>query len=164
MSKKYKLLKHDYITLDGERLYRIQATTKIIGSSLLTYIKPGDLGGHIRSEYNLSQDPKNDAWVADGAKVRGNAMIGNNMAIGPGACIRSCSDFLYCNTFTYQYDTPLTAYYAYGDVQVICGWFVDSLDEFEKFCKSLKDGSYFKKELQLLIQLVRLRASKWGRR
>lgn len=57
MSKKYKLLKRDYIKIGDERLYRIQALRAF------NNVKKGDIGGYIQSEDNLSHDL--GCWVYD---------------------------------------------------------------------------------------------------
>ena len=76
MEKKYELVHDDKIRIYGEdadltynfTLSRIRALRDIPMNS----IKAGDLGGYIESESNLSQD--GDAWVANEAKVYGDAI------------------------------------------------------------------------------------------
>ena len=67
--KKYELLKDDFKTLmDGRKLYRIRALVDVrLG------VHPGNLGGYIESERNLSHGGR--AWVSDEAMVYGEARI-----------------------------------------------------------------------------------------
>lgn len=46
-------------------------------------VKPGDLGGWIRSENNLSQD--GNCWVGDNAMISGNARVEGNAWVGENA-------------------------------------------------------------------------------
>lgn len=73
MSKKYELIKNDYIKHEGRTLYRIKAL-KDFGN-----VKTSDLGGYIQSEDNLSH--KGDCWVYDNAKVFNSAKIHDNAII-----------------------------------------------------------------------------------
>lgn len=73
MSKKYELVKNDYIKHERRTLYRIKAL-KDFGN-----VKTSDLGGYIQSEDNLSH--KGDCWVYDNAKVFNSAKIHDNAKI-----------------------------------------------------------------------------------
>ena len=79
MSKKYEILKDDFITLGDIKLFRIRAL-KDFGN-----VKAGDLGGFIQSEENLAQyGPSwvyNDAKVFDNARVEGLARIYHNAQV-----------------------------------------------------------------------------------
>ena len=79
MSKKYELVKDDFIDYNGHKLYRIKA---LIDFSNVFY---GDLGGYIQSENNLSQF--DDCWVYDNAKVCGNAKVFGHALIHDNAFV-----------------------------------------------------------------------------
>ena len=85
MTRKYELLKEDYILYKGAKLYRIKAL-KSFGD-----IKKGDLGGYIQSESNLSH--KGNCWVYKGGqisencRVYGNAKISGNVIVNDWACV-----------------------------------------------------------------------------
>ena len=91
MSKKYELLKDDYILCMGRTLYRIKALKDFDD------IKAGDLGGYIESEDNLSHEGNcwvyknaivyNRAKVYDNAEIYGNTEIYNNAEIFENAKI-----------------------------------------------------------------------------
>ena len=67
MSKKYELLKDDYIKHKGKILYRIRALRNF------GRIIAGFIGGYVESENNLSHD--NYCWIYDNAKVYDNARV-----------------------------------------------------------------------------------------
>ena len=71
---KYELVKTDKKQLAGITLYRIKALVAI-GLS----VSPGDLGGYIEKEQNLSQF--GDAWVYGNAQVYGNARVSGNARV-----------------------------------------------------------------------------------
>ena len=65
--KKYKLIKNDFISIGGNKLYRIQALREF------DVIEKGTLGGYIQKESNLSHD--GNCWVYGNARVSGNALV-----------------------------------------------------------------------------------------
>jgi hypothetical protein len=76
--RKYELLEQDTIELDGTTLYRIRAVADV-GS----FVKPGDLGGFVASEANLSHI--DDAWVFGNARVSGKARVSGNAKVSGSA-------------------------------------------------------------------------------
>jgi len=72
-TKKYELLKDDFIERSGVKLYRIRACKDFGG------VRKGDLGGYIEKEENLSHE--GTCWVYDNAKVWGNAEIRDDAKI-----------------------------------------------------------------------------------
>lgn len=75
---KYSLTKKTK-TINGVKLYQIKAE-RSFGS-----VKKGDLGGYIEKESNLSHD--GNAWVADNAKVHGNALVLGSIVLSAGEFI-----------------------------------------------------------------------------
>ena len=71
--KKYELIPDNSIDFLIYKLFRIRALTSF-GN-----VKAGDLGGYIQKEKNLSH--YGTAWVADNAKVRGEAEVCENAII-----------------------------------------------------------------------------------
>jgi hypothetical protein len=61
MIKKYEIVDDMYIEINGVKLFRIRALTKMKSVSI------GDIGGFIESEKNLSH--YDDAWVFEDARV-----------------------------------------------------------------------------------------------
>ena len=78
-SKKYKILKDDYIINLGKKLYRIKAL-KNFG-----YVKKGSIGGYVEGYDNLSQN--GNCWIYENAKVSGNARIFENARVYNNAVI-----------------------------------------------------------------------------
>jgi len=78
MNKKYELLKDDTIEVEGRTLYRIRALNKFKLYPLLEVL-PGELGGYIENEDNLSHESTcwiyGDAMVYHNAKVKDNAIV-----------------------------------------------------------------------------------------
>jgi len=74
---KYELVKTDTKQIAGKTLYRIKA---LVAVGVL--VSPGDLGGYIEKEANLSQSGNawvyGDALVYDNARVSGNALVYDN--------------------------------------------------------------------------------------
>jgi carbonic anhydrase/acetyltransferase-like protein (isoleucine patch superfamily) len=66
-------LTDETITMNGETLYRIEATRNIPSQG----VKKGDKGGFVSSERldNGEARISGDAWVADNARVSGNAWV-----------------------------------------------------------------------------------------
>ena len=77
MTKHYEFVPEDTIELHGHKLTRIRAVVNLP----LQFVRSGDLGGYIESEYNLTDQ----AWVEDRACVYGNACISGNASVGGGA-------------------------------------------------------------------------------
>ena len=78
-SKKYKLIKDNFIEIDGHKLYRIQAI-KDFGD-----VKAGDIGGYIQNYKNLSHS--GTCWVYEEAKVFGNAEVSGNAKVKERAIV-----------------------------------------------------------------------------
>ena len=72
-TKKYKLLKHDSIQVDGVILYRIEALRSFAN------ITKGDKGGYIAKESNLSHE--GNCWIFDSAEVYGDGKIFGNVQV-----------------------------------------------------------------------------------
>ena len=87
MEKKYELVKDDSIIIGSSWLYRIRALKHIqISANLyMANIKPGDLGGYVESEDNLSHE--GTCWVNDDAKVYGKAFVYENACITGNASV-----------------------------------------------------------------------------
>lgn len=72
LNKKYRLLEHDAIQVDGNTLYRIQAVRSFMHPRMGS-IPQGSLGGYVASENNLSQNDV--SWISGDAKVYGYARV-----------------------------------------------------------------------------------------
>ena len=93
--KKFRLT-DETMTVDGVTYHRIRACKDFDVQGY--HVEKGDLGGYVKSEYNIDQD--GNAWVGGLARisgnarvcgnshVRGQAWIGDNAVIGGNAVIR----------------------------------------------------------------------------
>ena len=73
-SKKYRLVKDDFILHEGRKLYRIKALKKFKANRVThTPIDIGELGGYVEGYHNLSQE--GTCWIFDDSKVYGNARV-----------------------------------------------------------------------------------------
>lgn len=77
-SKKYELT-DEVMVVDGHTLHRIRALRSFLE------FRPGDLGGWVESEDNLSHD--GDAWVYGDAKVYGMAWVYSSAKVSDDARI-----------------------------------------------------------------------------
>jgi len=71
--KKYKIDKSKSVTYNGHTLYKIVALKK------LRLVNPGDNGGWVEDEKNLSQ--QGDCWIYHDAKVYGGASVSGDARI-----------------------------------------------------------------------------------
>lgn len=139
--KKYELTE-ETVKVSEITLYRIRAV-RDFGS-----VKTGDLGGYIEKEENLSHF--GDAWVSGNAKVFGNTWIFGNAKVS--------------NTRHYFVQGPIgsrdgfVTFYRTKDntVEVKCGCFSGSLQEFVNQVEKTHGGSRYEKEYKLAVELAKV--------
>ena len=87
MEKKYELVKDDRIIIGSSWLYRIRALKhiQVSANEYMANIEPGDLGGYVESEENLSHE--GTCWVNDDAKVYGKVFVYENACIAGNASV-----------------------------------------------------------------------------
>ena len=79
-AKKYELVKTDTVkSWDGRTLYRIRALIAIAALG----VSPGDLGGYVEKEENLSARVSDTAWVSGSARVFGSAQVSGTARVSP---------------------------------------------------------------------------------
>ncbi|WP_256692743.1 polymer-forming cytoskeletal protein [Histophilus somni] len=76
--------------IGGVTLYRIKALRRF------GVVEPGDLGGYVESEYNLSH--WGDAWVFNNAKVYDKAKVNSNATVHENATV--CGAAMVCGDAT----------------------------------------------------------------
>lgn len=113
----------------GTILHQIRATKDT------KYAKIGDIGGWIEKEENLHGD----------AQVYGDANISSNND--------HCGFDLFgsANRHTHAYKT------ADGEIQVTCGCFKGSLEEFHKKVGKTHAGTIYEKQYKMIIELIKLK-------
>lgn len=137
MEKKFELTDNFVINGFGIKLFQIKCTKSF------KYANEGDLGGYVEKEDNLSQS--GDAWVSGNAQVYGNARVENNHMHCGFDCFGSC------NRHTHAYKTKG------NKVEITCGCFRGSLEEFEKKVEETHKGTIYEKQYKAIINLIKIK-------
>lgn len=157
--KKYELTK-ETVTISEKTLYRIRAV-RDFGS-----VKTGDLGGYIEKEENLSHF--DDAWVSGNAKVFDNAEVSGNGKVSGNANVfdnaRISGNAEIFNTRHFCTQGPIgsrngfVTFYRTKDntVEVKCGCFLGSLQEFVNQVEKTHKGNKYEKEYKLAAELAKV--------
>lgn len=155
MEKKFELTDKFVINAFGIELFQIKCTKSF------KYANEGDLGGYVEKEDNLSQSGDawvsgyaqvsgdaqvaGDAWVSGDAQVYGNARVENNHMHCGFDCFGSC------NRHTHAYKTKG------NKVEITCGCFRGSLEEFEKKVEETHKGTIYEKQYKAIINLIKIK-------
>lgn len=145
--KKYELTEETF-TVFGKTLYRIRAV-RDFGS-----VKTGEFGGYIEKEENLSHF--GDAWVYGNAKVYGDARVSGNAWVYGNAKVFNTRHFFVQGPIGSR-DGYVTFYRTKDDtVEVRCGCFSGSLQEFVNQVEETHGGSRYEKEYKLAAELAKV--------
>jgi hypothetical protein len=145
--KKYELTEETF-TVFGKTLYRIRAV-RDFGS-----VKTGEFGGYIEKEENLSHF--GDAWVYGNAKVSGNAWVYGDAWVYGNAKVFNTRHFFVQGPIGSR-DGYVTFYRTKDDtVEVRCGCFSGSLQEFVNQVEETHGGSRYEKEYKLAAELAKV--------
>ena len=143
MEKKFELTDNFVINAFGIKLFQIKCTKSF------KYANEGDLGGYVEKEDNLSQSGdawvSGNAWVSGDAQVYGNARVENNHMHCGFDCFGSC------NRHTHAYKTKG------NKVEITCGCFRGSLEEFEKKVEETHKGTIYEKQYKAIINLIKIK-------
>ena len=121
----------------GIKLFQIKCTKSF------KHADEGDLGGFVEKERNLSQD--GDAWVSGNAEVSGNARVSGNDKHCGFDCFGSA------NRHTHAYLTRN------GKVEITCGCFRGSIEEFEKAVEKKHAGTIYEKQYKAIINVIKIK-------
>lgn len=161
MEKKFILTDKFVINSFGIKLFQIKCTKSF------KYAQKGDFGGYVEKEGNLDQ--KNDAWVSGNARVFGNAWVSDNARVSGDAWVsgnaRVSGDadiendnehcgfdgFGSCNRHTHAYMTKEKK------VEIICGCFRGSIEEFEKKVEETHSGTVYEKQYKSIINVIKIK-------
>ena len=139
--KKYELTE-ETVTVYGKTLYRIRAV-RDFGS-----VKTGEFGGYIEKEENLSHF--GNAWIYGDARVFDNAWVYGN------AEVFNTRHFFVQGPIGSR-DGYVTFYRTKDDtVEVRCGCFSGSLQEFVNQVEETHGGSRYEKEYKLAAELAKV--------
>lgn len=141
MDKHFELTDKFIINAFGIKSLQIKCTRKIKHADV------GDLGGYIEKEDNLSGDAWvcGDAWVSGNAQVSGDAKVSNNNEHCGFDCFGSA------NRHTHAYKTQS------GKVEIICGCFRGSIEEFEEQVKKTHQGNEFERQYMAIAEVIKIK-------
>lgn len=147
--KKFILTDKFVINSFGIKLFQIKCTKSF------KYAQKGDFGGYVEKEGNLDQ--KNDAWVFGNAWVSGDAWVSGNAWVSGDADIENDNEhcgfdgFGSCNRHTHAYMTKEKK------VEIICGCFRGSIEEFEKKVEETHSGTVYEKQYKSIINVIKIK-------
>ena len=161
MEKKFELTDNFIINAFGVKLFQIKCTKSF------KYAKEGDLGGYVEKDENLDQE--SDAWVSGNAQVYGNARVYGNAEVSGDAevsgnarvsgdaeidnnnkhCGFDC--FGSANRHTHAYLTKE------NKVEITCGCFRGSIEEFEKRVEETHSGTIYEKQYKAIIDVLKIK-------
>lgn len=145
--KKYELTEETF-TVFGKTLYRIRAV-RDFGS-----VKTGEFGGYIEKEENLSHF--GNAWISGDAWVYGDARVSGNARVFGNAEVFNTRHFFVQGPIGSR-DGYVTFYRTKDDtVEVRCGCFSGSLQEFVNQVEETHGGSRYEKEYKLAAELAKV--------
>ena len=143
MEKKFELTDNFVINALGIKLFQIKCTKAFKNAN------EGDLGGYVEKEENLSQSGDawvyGDAWVSGNARVSGDARVENDHMHCGFDCFGSC------NRRTHAYMTNE------NKVEIRCGCFRGSIEEFERKVKETHAGTIYEKQYKAIINLIKIK-------
>lgn len=161
MGKKFELTDKFIINVFGIKLFQIKCTKSF------KYAQKGDLGGYVEKEGNLDQE--NDAWVYGNAQVSGDAQVSGNARVYGNvwvygnaqvygdANIKNNNEhcgfdgFGSCNRHTHAYLTKEKK------VEITCGCFRGSIEEFEKKVEETHSGTIYEKQYKAIINVIKIK-------
>ena len=156
--KKYEFT-DETIVFSGHTLHRIRALVD------LPDVVPGDLGGWVESEDNLSQE--GNCWVYENAKVYGDARIygdaqvlssalvyGESQVDGE-AFIQDQHSILCISNIGYRNETVTFFETRYGTIRVACGWFNGTLDDFQSAVSKAHGDDIHGRTYRMAVELAR---------
>ena len=177
MDKHFELTDKFIINAFGAKLFQIKCTRKI------KYADIGDLGGYIEKEDNLYGDAwvfgyarvfgdarvSGDAQVSGNAQVYGDAQVFGDAQVSGNAQVsgyarvfgdaRVSNDNEHCgfdcfgsaNRHTHSYKTKS------GKIEITCGCFRGSIEEFEKQIKETHRGNEFERQYMAIVEVIKIK-------
>ena len=143
MEKKFELTDNFIINAFGVKLFQIKCTKSF------KYAKEGDLGGYVEKDENLDQE--SNAWVSGNAEVSGNARVSGNAEIDNNNKHCGFDCFGSANRHTHAYLTKE------NKVEITCGCFRGSIEEFEKRVEETHSGTIYEKQYKAIINVIKIK-------
>jgi hypothetical protein len=161
MEKKFELTDNFIINAFGVKLFQIKCTKSF------NYAKEGDLGGYVEKDENLDQEGDawvygdarvygnaevyGNAWVYGDARVSGNAWVSGNAEIDNNNKHCGFDCFGSANRHTHAYLTKE------NKVEITCGCFRGSIEEFEKRVEETHSGTIYEKQYKAIIDVIKIK-------
>lgn len=155
MEKKFELTDKFVFNTFGIKLFQIKCTKSF------KYAKEGDLGGYVEKDENLDQESDawvyGDAWVSGNAQVSGDAWVSGDTQVSGDADIENDNKhcgfdcFGSCNRHTHAYLTKD------NKVEITCGCFRGSIEEFEKKVEKTHSGTIYEKQYKAIINVIKIK-------
>lgn len=167
MEKKFELTDKFVFNTFGIKLFQIKCTKSF------KYAKEGDLGGYVEKDENLDQESdawvsgnawvygnaqvSGNAWVSGNARVYGNARVSGDAWVSGNADIENDNNhcgfdcFGSCNRHTHAYLTKD------NKVEITCGCFRGSIEEFEKKVEGTHSGTIYEKQYKAIINVIKIK-------
>ena len=98
-----------------------------------------------------------DAWVFGNAWVYGNAQVYGDARVYGNACLKSNAD--HCGFDCFGSSNRHTHAYLTGDntVEITCGCFRGSIEEFEKKVKNTHAGTVYENQYNAIINVIKIK-------
>ncbi|WAX07468.1 hypothetical protein BF766P1_00032 [Bacteroides phage BF766P1] len=98
-----------------------------------------------------------DAWVYDNAWVSGNARVFGDARVSGNACLKSDAD--HCGFDCFGSSNRHTHAYLTSDntVEITCGCFRGSIEEFEKKVKNTHAGTVYENQYNAIINVIKIK-------
>ena len=143
MEKKFILTDKFVINAFGVKLFQIKCTKSF------KYANKGDFGGYVEKEENLEQF--GNAWVYGDAQVSGNAQVSGDAQVENDNQHCGFDCFGSCNRHTHAYLTKD------NKVEITCGCFRGSIEEFEKKVEETHSGTIYEKQYKAIINVIKIK-------
>ena len=155
MKKKFILTDKFIVNAFGVKLFQIKCTKSF------KYANEGDLGGYLEKESNLDQS--GDAWVCGNARVYGDAWVYGNARVYGDAWVygdaRVENNNQHCGFDCFGSCSRHTHAYLTKDnkVEITCGCFRGSIEEFEKKVEETHSGTIYEKQYKAIINVIKIK-------
>lgn len=127
---KYELT-NETMEYEGHTLHRIRALQDIKGMPHFVLVQKGELGGWVESTSNLSDS--DGSWIANNAKVYGDAFVCNNALVCNDAVVKDsniCNNAIVCDQSNVSGGMTIGGYTRISGKSIIRGSFLLELDKY----------------------------------
>ena len=167
MEKKFILTDEFVVNVFGVKLFRIKCIQSFKCAN------EGELGGFIEKEENLEQSGNawvyGNAWVSGNAWVYGNAQVSGDAQVYGNAWVSGNAQVYgnaeienndnHCGFDCFGSANRHTHAYLTKDnkVEITCGCFKGSIEEFEKKVEETHSGTVYEKQYKAIINIIKIK-------